>query len=186
MVRVYFLRSNTPFCQSHCSSLSSSGAWAEALKKSACEKLWAGRELSFKESEAQGKLKEILSKVFPSACTPNLSWDLAPGVLLWYQLCLSESVIFGFVFTQEWCSGRNLFQSLCVQHRLWHIAGSSNWYSVLSTFPETHQRENRLPTWGKKLGEMVFSEIPLSPCNCVIVEVMLKFLKQRKILWKVV
>lgn len=95
-------------------------------------------------------------RVQSKACASNLSWDLAPGALLWYQLCVCQrsSVIFGFVFMQEWCSGWSLFQSLRVQHSLRCVAGWNNWYSVLSTVPETQQRENRLSPWGKKLSEI--------------------------------
>lgn len=80
-----------------------------------------------------------------------LIYFFPPAVMIPLFVCQSYPVIFSFVFMQEWCSGWSLFQSLCVQHGLRCITRSNNWYSVLSTVPETQQRENRLPSWGKTL-----------------------------------
>lgn len=153
MLRACLPRSDAPLYWSHYSNWSSSDAQAEITMKPVCVKQSCkqGGNLLFKERELLGKLKQTLSKVFQSAIK-----GMAPGALLWYQLCVWQrsSVIFGFVFMQEWCSGWSLFQSLRVQHSLRCVAGWNNWYSVLSTVPETQQRENRLSPWGKKLSEI--------------------------------
>lgn len=100
------------------------------------------------------------------------------------SVCQRCPVIFSFAFMQEWCSGWSLLQSLRVQHSLRCITGSNSWCSVLSTVPETQQRENRLPPWGKwnylKLeGETVKYFFPHT--EVVLLQGMLRFLKQGEI-----